>query len=809
MVHPFCKVGLLCLSLFSLGACKTVGSSFKDFTAFFNRYYNARADFERVERNMQKSVTAINRDEYLPLFQSSSSDRATFDKIVKRSADLIRAHPESRWADDAVMLIAKSYYYQEAFLGAEQKFRELIIGGGRLENEARFWLVRTLIAAEAFGRAQDEINIALENDQLETQWRGMLLLAAGELKLRQADWQGAADNLTKALPGVEDNNLRIKGNFLLGQVHETLGNYAEAIKCFRNVQNAKPAFTLSYAALISEVENLGKAGENVQALRLVNKMMRDDKYYDLKAEVAFTQALLLANTNREDDAFLKLDRLLYDPKENAGQFKGRIHYLLGELYTNKYRNFSKAAAHYDTAATNLRTNMFANNSLKKTPHAILDASEKATAFKSFAGTFKKIFEADSLLALGALDEEAFKLAIDNITAIKTKEALALKAKNEQLISQNRFLGIEGSGQAGYNPRRPEGEQFDTGFLNHLNTTMVQDAQNNFKQRWGNARPLAPNWRRIDAVRNVVTTDTTANVNTNNPRNGINLTELGVKIDTERVPRTPEKQAKMALERNAMMYDLGNTLFLSMAMPDSALVWYRKVIDRSPESEVANRAYFALAEIQLAKKDTTAAHRIYQRIIENSPETDFADKARERLGMASASEVIRDSTILAQNAYNLAYTHWQKGEHETAIGKFLAIPVQFKKTPSANQALFAAAETMLEWVKQTEKDWFEPLPVQPDSLLSKGKIWTVEEIYEYLKSKDAQGAYGKAAIEKLAALKDLRAAANPQPIPENSKPIVPTQDAPIPTAPVQTNPTEEILIPVEEPTPDIPPKKDDE
>lgn len=783
-------MGLFATVLFLLGGCKTsfLGSPVKDFSAFFNRYYNASADFEKVERNMDKAPLSINREEYLPLFQNTSSDRTTLEKVVKRSADLVRFHPQSRWTDDAVMLIAKSYFYQEAYIGAEQKFKEIIAGGGNLEDEAQFWLVRTLIAAQYFTVAQDVINQNLEKERLSRRWKGMMRLAAVELNLRQGNWEVAAENLKEGLSNINDKNLQIRGYFLLGQVQETLGKHEDAIQSFRMVRRFKPAFPYVYAALMSEIDNRRKSGQLNEAVRLVNGMLRDDKYYDVRAEVGLQQAILLANMNQGDEAFLKLDKLLYDPKENAGQYRGRIHYFLGDLYTNRYRNFTKAAAHYDTAATSLRTGFFDTRSQAKTAYAITDASEKATAFKNFAATFRKIFEADSLLALGALDEEAFQEAVAQITEIKTKEAIALKAKNDQVITQNRFLGIETDGTNPSSFNQQNGQQFQTGFLNHQNTAMVQEALNNFKQRWGN-RPLAPNWRRIEALRSVVNVDTTkTNTVANNPN--ISATELGVKIDVERVPRTPEKRATMAQERDAWMYDLGNTLFLSMAMPDSAIVWYRKVIDRSPESEVAQRAYFALAEIQLAKRDTLSAHRIYRQIIEDSHETDFADRARERLGMGSSS-IERDSTQLAQRAYDKAYVLWQEGSHASALEAFFQVATQFRQTPTAQQALFAAGETALSLYKDKGMDWFEELPIQPDSTLSNGKAWTIEDIYQHLKTKHAQSPYGKAAIERLNALKELKSPTSQEQTDSSATTTNPPNQAPLvaqpPVAPEQSPP----------------------
>ena len=175
---------------------------------------------------------------------------------------------------------------------------------------------------------------------------------------------------------------------------------------------------------------------------------------------------------------------------------------------------------------------------------------------------------------------------------------------------------------------------------------MQEARADFALRWGN-RPLTPNWRRLDAASNVavevVESDSLLVEDEITP--GDELPE----IDLSDVPRDSLSQRLMKAERAVAHYELANVLFLSMNRPDSAAAWYRMVIEEDGDEPVAQRAYYALAEVQRALADTLAAERLYRIIVDRYPESDFSDKAYERLGL----QPVEDASVPASGIFQAA------------------------------------------------------------------------------------------------------------------------------------------------------------
>ena len=198
-----------------------------------------------------------------------------------------------------------------------------------------------------------------------------------------------------------------------------------------------------------------------------------------------------------------------------------------------------------------------------------------------------------------------------------------------------------------------------------------------------------------------------------------LAEAGLPIvDVSEVPRDPDAQQKMYADRAVKRYELGNVLFLAMNRPDSAAAWYRMVIEEDGEEPVAQRAYYALAEVQRALGDTLSSERVYRTILDLYPASDFAERSRERLGLnPDDAEVFSDTLALAEAAYDLAYTTWQDRRYEQSLNDLVTVAVTYPDTDVAPRALFAAGSVYMEWAASDSLDLFAPLPLAlPDSVL---------------------------------------------------------------------------------------------
>ncbi|MEM9664786.1 MAG: tetratricopeptide repeat protein [Bacteroidota bacterium] len=725
MLRRSVLLGLVALLLLpGCGRIPFLARPVDNFTAYYNTFYNARKAFDRGLEGVEREDAPIDRTAYLSLFTTPATTGAgrDFETAILKGADVLRDHPDSRWVDDALLLIGKSYFYQRNYVGAEQKFRETIALETGLEDEARFWLARALIAGRAYEEATEHLTLSLAREGLSRRWEAMLRLALGELYVERGAWEQAAEELAQGLERVRDRDVGGRAQFLLAQVYETMGRFEQATTAFERVQRFKPLYQLSYAAQYSRIRLEAQHGEADLALRLLRRMERDGKNYESRGELAYQRGRTYQAMGRPEDALDTYEALLYESDANLRSVRGPTFYALGELYYEAYDDYLLAAAHFDTAASALPEPPNTSGALEQAPEAILDAQERAIVFGSFAATADQMAEMDSLLYLGTMDEETFQAFVLELRQQRAEEMAEQQREQRRRQAEAQF---QNSGFSGGTETQSSGSAAsgggEAGFLFHLDRARVEDGRQRFLDVWGE-RPLVPNWRRLEAVRTTVAAqnDPTEAAGGSELAQAGGLDEVGLglpEIDISEVPRDSAAQATLRAERAMVRYELANVLFLAMSKPDSAVVWYRTVIEEDADQPVAERAYYALAEAQRALGDSLAAERLYREVLRRNPDAALTDRVRLRLGITDPVETTADSLSLAEEAYAAAYAQWQAREYAQALDDMFQLALNYEATTVAPRALFATGTIFMEWARRDTFDVLGPVPVSvADSVL---------------------------------------------------------------------------------------------
>ena len=726
--------GLIILVL--LPGCRQgtfLGNRYNNFRAYYNTFYNAQKAFDAGEEALELSERQIDRSRFVFVFPATqsgaSSGGAQFEQAIEKSADLLRERPDSKWADDALLLIGKAYFYQNNFVGAEGKFRETVeaaLERDQLElaDEARFWLGRTLAGSERYEEASSVLEEGLARPDIRPKWRSKLRLALGELHVQQRQWADAAEALRIGIPETEEKDLSGRAQFLLGQVLEADGRYEEAAAAYADVAHHRPIYELSYAAKLSEALVLGvDAGNTAQALGLIRGMRRDGKNFQNRAEVELAYARLLGAADQPDEAEQRFNMLLYDEDFRANNVRGEAYYRYAEFFRDEANDYMRAAAYFDTAATNVRSEPGREELVTRV--ALRDVRRSAEVYRSYASIATELAETDSLLYLGTLGAEDFRTAIAAIESERIR----------QWEDEQRILAERRAGQGFGNTPIARGGEFpvegdeggrafgvetgiEAGFLNYRDPARSQDALLAFERVWGE-RALAPNWRRLQALQSAVVEGSGPEAGGDQGQGNQGNATGPPPLDISDVPRTDEAQARVRSQRAELRYELGNVFFLSLAKPDSAAYWYGLVVSQDADQPVVTRARYALAEVHGAQGRDAEAEVLYRQVIADQPLSAQAAQARERLGLPPLEqETILDARALAEIAYDQAYGLWQGGSHSEAIGQMLDIGARASDDDVSPRALLVSGLIFTEWVR---RDSLNLEPGIPGELVPEGLL----------------------------------------------------------------------------------------
>jgi len=699
---------LVCLLLAGCGSSSFLGRQYDNFTAYYNTFHNANQAFDEGVESVREADLAVDRRRYLPVFRSPDGRNASprFEDAVGKSADLLREHPNSKWVDDALLLIGKSYYYQGNYVGAAQKFREVLSVNSDRQAEARFWLTRTLATNGRLSEAAEALRLGESDEAPENEWTARMYLVRGELLVRQEQWQEAERALAQGVSGTLPDETAARAAFLLGQVRETLGAPSEARQAYREVREHDPPYELGFAARLSEIELQGEYGNAETALERLRDLKADDKNLDRRGEIALVQARVHRALGRPDDARSLLRDALYgqqDGRSLSTEARGRLHYGLAILYRDVYENFTRAAAHLDTASTSLSEPSPETSDRERLPSAPAELNAQATQYQNLAQQAREVARMDSLLRLGRMPEERFRAFVDSLQ--RRRAEVRAQEDEERLASRPVRRSTTTRPQERERPApATETRSSDAGFLFYQDPTRVQEGRRQFEETWGD-RPRVDNWRRRVAMRRAeateeeeapATAEAPPSEEASRPPGGEGPqgTSRGGP-DLSEVPRDSASQADMQAERAVARYELANALFLVAGQPDSAATWYRRILQESGDQPVARRALYALGEAYRAQGDTTAAQQTFGRLVEEYPSTPLARRAQEQIGRStSISGGDRDRSVPADSAYARAYDQWQEGAWRPALDGLLDVARTYPTTRAAPRALLAAG--ILYW-----------------------------------------------------------------------------------------------------------------
>ncbi|MDT0631714.1 tetratricopeptide repeat protein [Rubrivirga sp. S365] len=722
MRRPALAVIALAGVLLAAPGCRpgtALGNRYNNFRAFYNTYYNASRSLEEGEEALQNDAAVVDRTELLrvfPVVAAGGAGGGPFEDAVEKSADLLRDRPTSKWADDALLVIGKAYFYQRNFAGAEQKFEETAAaaqatGDRRLGDEAQFWLGRTYAATERYDEGVAVLQDGLARDDVDRRWRPRMRLALGELYALAGRWDEAAEVLREGAAEVDDGDLAARAYVLLGQVEEYAERYDRAAEAYTAALDQQPAFELGYAAAVSRALVVGlDAGKTDEALALVDRMEGDDKFYERRGELALVRARLLAAAGRTAAAEARFRDVLYDPDLDGQRVRGEAHYRLGEFYRDALDDYVRASAHFDTAATALREPPL---EVRPSRAAVVGIGQQARTYAALAETARRVSEADSLLALGALSDDAFAARIESIEAERLRVFQDQQRRLEAERAAQAFSG-EGTRFEGDSPGGPAVAQApvggaDVGFLSYRNPGTIQAGLVAFEQRWG-SRPLVPNWRRLSDVRATALASDVGGVADNIAGPRTTLGQGPPPLDIARVPRTLAKLQELNTELAQLRYELANAFFLSAGRADTAAALYRAILTETPDLPTAVRARYALAEIERGAGREDAARPLYEEVIAAAPTSDLARASRVRLGLEDDRPAPTLRTAAETSAaYDAARAQWRDGAPREAAAAFVALADADPDSASAARAYLAAAAAIATWADGDAALLTGPLP----------------------------------------------------------------------------------------------------
>ena len=578
-----------------------MGNRIENFTAYFNTFFKSTEDFDEAMTEYRASAISVfnSRLDSLGVVPPVTGNaKEKLNKVIERSSKIIQFHKNSKFIDNAVLLIGKSYYFLGDYLNAERKFNEFILKLSSSENadEAILYLGRSKLKLNKKNEGETIIK-NLTKEASDKEIKSLASRDLGIIEYNRRNIEQATNNFKSSIEFSNDNERKAEGQFILAKI---LSIYKPGLAAeeFKKVLDYTSDFDLSFYAKLNYAKGLiynkdfRQAEEELQDLR---KKYREVPAYTQLVDLEIANTLYgMEDINEAKDKYYEV--IIKYPNSIASS---DAYYFLAKHEEEKNKNYLKALTNYQKAVGESNQSEFYNESLNKSK------------------TLERYFT-----LLGEIGDSV-KIVIP--TANADLEKFRKEYNEERGIEQPK--GIEG--ETGTDNTGKDGSQTGDG----------KGKPGGFKGNFGYALKDS-NEKKIDQ------TSSPGNNPGNNPgkqpdvksetENSISELSDSVKTDTDSLKKADKKNKIF----NAY-FELAELFMYNLNKIDSAEHYLKLLLQTYSESELQSKVLYTLANLYKNNDRQKDAEEYFTKIVLTYPNTVYGYESKKILGIkADESDIIQ-------------------------------------------------------------------------------------------------------------------------------------------------------------------------
>ncbi len=589
-----------------------VSQGYENTISYFNAYYNAKKLYDEAEEEVltyrlnqrgQRTVQGA------PAQAVPGNSKAKFTQVIEKCSSILSFHETSALVDDALLLIGKSYYYQNEFLKAERKFEELLAQSpdGSLSQETQLWLLRCY--AEN-GRREEGLQLgealrstAMEEGEDELAGQALLVLAR---LVEESDPALALRHLNEALPLLDDDIDQGTAQAKIGDILMRTERTEEAVAAYLKIPDMTSDTYLRFYGMVHGARALGALERYEEALTIADELLDDYTFSPYWSEVRYEVAEAEARLGRIDDA---IDDFTYiDTTAARTEFGTRAAFRKGWILEHEKKDYAAAQTAYARAAG------------FTVPGVTAVAKQRENALAAHRSIHLRLAKIDSVLR--ALEVPAPEPEDSAQAAVRPPDPDSLRAeitKSEFELGELFYAELEVPDSALYYYDRVLEAPPDTVRTPRVLYILADLSR---KENLGMS---------TDSLYRVIIRDYPAS-----PYALAAKEALGIPLPTPK--SDPAKALYAEAERS-----------LQAQRTEEAMDQLGAIIDQYPESEYAGQSRYALGwiyEYVLAEPDSALSQ--YRMLVEDYGGSPFASRVRQRVVAAEKpKEAPRDSSLIEQ------------------------------------------------------------------------------------------------------------------------------------------------------------------
>jgi TolA-binding protein len=678
-----------------------------------NAKYNALFQANIKLKESEKALFDAHKDNYsqplsilIPIDSNSAgavSEQLT--AIIKKASLVVERHQNSKWLDDAYVMIGKARLLKQDYKNAIETFK--YVNTNATSDKARdAALIGLMRAYTEQGEYQTALRVAelLREEPLNNENTRDFYLTKAYLHQLKEEYKTSVAILEEALPYMKKNEQKARVLFAAGQMYEALDAKNEASEKYLAVNKNHPSYDLGFYAKLNNALVLGQTDG-------FQKLLKDSKNKDLQDKIFEAMSMVEMRKGNSKDGIKFLQA-----SAQSSQNQKQLPYTflkLADLAYNKMKNYEMAAAYYDSTAS----------LLPQTDPAYKRVVDKQRSLRDFVIQSNIVKTEDSLQKLAFMNPAQLEKVLEKVVLDKKAKEEADLKKAQNIV--NRGMQQQNKPDVFTDANKPS--------WYFTNVIAQQQGKTTFMSVWG-TRQLEDNWRRANKD-NALAFDNATN-NNQTSGNTINSKSLAsAKNGGVSKSEIDELKAKIPFSKEALMkskkrkedasFELGKIYKFKLNEPRNAIITFEHFLTDFPQSTHEPEALYLLC---LLNEDNPTGKETYRKKLMK----DYEDSYFARLLNRTSSETLTTGKESeAQKLYAEAYGYFSQNNFTDAL---TFVETGLKQYPNSQiedkfvflKALLIAKTQTVEIYQKALKNFITDYPKSQLIAMAKERLDAVEK-----------------------------------------------------------------------------------
>lgn len=385
--------------------------------AYYNTFYNAKKLFAQAS---SKNLESTGR--------ASRAAQQEYNDVIKKCASLLEFYPNSKYVDDAIYLMAESFYRKGG--STTQVFEQcdkiiLYFPNSEFYTDAVILKAQTqrdlTRLSDAYSLLEEQILTPRNPED-----KAKVLLKMADFYTEDKMYERARFYLSTIIDDHKSTPEYRQASYFIGLNYFAEGNYQEAIKSLEKFLKIKNAREIKYDARYSIALSNYHIKNYSTALRQVEKLADAEYRKDPKSKITVLRGKILLASGEEEEGIEVLNDLIKGNQK--GQFSAETNYILGDYYLTHTDSLRLAIKHF--------------NDVKKAD-TNSEFVESSVAKSSVASQIQLFKDDNSQLEPKQLINEQFKLAEYYLDIMQLPDS-ALVVYDNIIANEGKFIIVKDS-----------------------------------------------------------------------------------------------------------------------------------------------------------------------------------------------------------------------------------------------------------------------------------------------------------------------------------------------------------------------------